>query len=446
VSELEPTEVESRRAARDRALELLYEAEVKGLPVEDVVAALPVAPADMAIELVAGVEANRDRIDAILRERVAPKWTLARLAALDRAVLRLATYELLDRHDRSQAVVINEAVVLARRYGTDQSPRFVNGVLSAIAGVTRGGAAAPAEWDQAAADLAKDDAVADEVEDVEVHEVAPEDVPDEARPVVVTSSGRRRPERPAAAEPATADIAHPRASGPPSDVSVPDVALRPADALVIDLDGVIRHWHPDAVSRIEDGLGLPAGTVGAEAFAPVRLEAAMRGELAFDDWCAAIGEAVAAEHPVAAEAVAKGFAATSWDIDGEVLRLVDAVRVEAPVALMSNASTRLVDDLRSSGIADRFDAVVGSAAIGAIKPEPAAYLAAARHIGTPPERCLFVDDRPGNVIGAREAGMQGHLFTGAADLEAVLQATGLLPRDDDIDDTGLDDTDELDDS
>jgi putative hydrolase of the HAD superfamily len=278
--------------------------------------------------------------------------------------------------------------------------------------------------------------------------VAAEDVPDQARPVVVTSSGRQRPPRPAptaeapAAEPARADVSHPRASSPASGTEVPDEPLRPADALVIDLDGVIRHWHPDAVSAIEERLGLPAGTVGDAAFAPERLEPAMRGELAFDDWCTAIGEVVAAEHPVAADAVAKGFAATSWDIDGEVLRLVDAVRVEAPVALMSNASTRLEDDLRSSGIADRFDAVVSSAAIGAIKPEPAAYLAAARQVGTAPERCLFVDDRPGNVIGARATGMQGHLFTGAAALKAVLQGTGLLPDDLDVDD--LDDADDFD--
>jgi N utilization substance protein B len=137
VSDLEPTEAESRRAARERALELLYEAEAKALPVGDVLAALPVAPDDLARELALGVDAHRDRIDGVLTRLVAPKWSLGRLASVDRAVLRMGAYELFEVPDRSQALVINEAVVLARRFGSDDSPRFVNGVLSSVAAEAR---------------------------------------------------------------------------------------------------------------------------------------------------------------------------------------------------------------------------------------------------------------------------------------------------------------------
>jgi transcription antitermination protein NusB len=137
VSELEPTEVENRRAARERALELLYEAEVKGVAATEVLAGLPVAPADLAVELVRGVDARREQVDALLSRLVAPSWSLARLAAVDRALLRMGAYELLEAHDRSQALVINEAVLLARRFGTDDSPRFVNGVLSSVAAEVR---------------------------------------------------------------------------------------------------------------------------------------------------------------------------------------------------------------------------------------------------------------------------------------------------------------------
>ena len=73
----------------------------------------------------------------MLARLVAPRWSLARLAAVDRAVLRIGAYELFEVPDRSQALVINEAVVLARRFGTDDSPRFVNGVLSAVAAEAR---------------------------------------------------------------------------------------------------------------------------------------------------------------------------------------------------------------------------------------------------------------------------------------------------------------------
>jgi transcription antitermination protein NusB len=137
VGDLEPTEVESRRGARERALELLYEAEAKDMAPGEVLAALPVAPIPLAVELVRGVDAHQAEIDERLSRLVAPSWTLERLAAVDRAVLRIGSYELAEAPDRSPAVIINEAVVLARRFGTDDSPRFVNGVLAAVASEVR---------------------------------------------------------------------------------------------------------------------------------------------------------------------------------------------------------------------------------------------------------------------------------------------------------------------
>ena len=133
LGDLEPTEAESRRSARERALELLYEAESKGVPVADVLGGLPLAPDPLAVELATGVDAHRERIDEVVTRLVAPRWTLARLASVDRAVLRMAAYELFEAPDRSQALIIHEAVLLARRFGTADSPRFVNGVLSAVA-------------------------------------------------------------------------------------------------------------------------------------------------------------------------------------------------------------------------------------------------------------------------------------------------------------------------
>jgi transcription antitermination protein NusB len=141
--DLEPTEAESRRAARERALELLYEAEAKSATVADVLAELPRAPDVLARELAQGVAAHRDHIDEVLARLVAPRWSLARLASVDRAVLRIGAYELFEVPDRSQALIINEAVVLARRFGSDDSPRFVNGVLSSVAAEARPPAAAP---------------------------------------------------------------------------------------------------------------------------------------------------------------------------------------------------------------------------------------------------------------------------------------------------------------
>jgi N utilization substance protein B len=137
MSDLQPTEVESRRAARERALELLYEAELKDVGVGELLDQQPIVPAELAVELDRVVDSHRDRIDELVGRLVAPKWSLDRLAAVDRSILRLGTYELLAVPERSPALVINEAVVLARRFGTDDSSRFVNGVLSAVASEVR---------------------------------------------------------------------------------------------------------------------------------------------------------------------------------------------------------------------------------------------------------------------------------------------------------------------
>jgi N utilization substance protein B len=133
----EPGRPGPRHQARERALGLLYEAEVKQLTTEDVLGALPVAPDPYAVTLVLGVEANAARIDALLGE-AAVGWELDRMPAVDRAVLRLAVYELLEEPGVPAAVVLDEAVALAGEYSTDDSGRFVNGVLATVASRVRG--------------------------------------------------------------------------------------------------------------------------------------------------------------------------------------------------------------------------------------------------------------------------------------------------------------------
>ncbi|MFN8037923.1 MAG: transcription antitermination factor NusB [Acidimicrobiales bacterium] len=126
----------SRREARERALALLYEAEVKDRPVADVLAELPVEPEPFAVELVTGVDEHRPELDALLG-RFARDWPVDRMPALDRAVLRMGCFELCHRPDVPTGAVLSEAVELASAYSTDDSGRFVNGVLSAIAAEVR---------------------------------------------------------------------------------------------------------------------------------------------------------------------------------------------------------------------------------------------------------------------------------------------------------------------
>jgi N utilization substance protein B len=111
---------------------LLYEAELKGSPPSAVVDDLPMAPDAFTAELIESVESRRSEIDGLI-DQAAIGWDLDRMAVVDRNVLRLAVAELLDHPEVPTAVVLNEAVELASAYSTDDSGRFVNGVLATLA-------------------------------------------------------------------------------------------------------------------------------------------------------------------------------------------------------------------------------------------------------------------------------------------------------------------------
>lgn len=133
-----PVTAGPRRQARERALSLLYEAEVKETTPGAVLAGLPVEPDQFAVELVEGVGEHGEEVDRWLR-RFARDWAVERMPALDRALLRIGVFELLHRPDVPTPVVLSEAVELATRYSTEDSGRFVNGVLARIADEVRPG-------------------------------------------------------------------------------------------------------------------------------------------------------------------------------------------------------------------------------------------------------------------------------------------------------------------
>lgn len=347
-----------RREARERALGLLYEAEIKGVDPVQVLAELPVPADPYADALVRAVSAGQDRIDTLIADNLRG-WTLARLAALDRAALRMGIAELATRPDVPTAVVLAETVELASRFGTDGSGRFVNGLLATAAR--------------------------------------------EVRSDEVAAVGARAGAHDAAA-----------------------AGTRLVDAVVLDLDGVLRHWDPEGIPTAEATLDLPPGTIGDAAFEPDRLARAMDGRLAFEGWAAEIGETVARDHPVAAESVALAFADMPWRIDLDVLDVVRALRRGGvPVAILSNASTRLQRELADAGLTGEVDLVVSSADIGVAKPDPAAFRHVADALGVPVERCAFTDDTAVNVAAAAALGMRTELHRDVPGLRRFLGSLGL---------------------
>jgi N utilization substance protein B len=122
----------TRREARERALGLCYEVEARGAPSDAVLGEQPAPPDAYAVDLVRGVDEHRTEIDGLLA-RYSQHWAVDRMPAVDRALLRIGTYELGWHPELATGVVINEAVELAQEYSTEDSGRFVNGLLSRIA-------------------------------------------------------------------------------------------------------------------------------------------------------------------------------------------------------------------------------------------------------------------------------------------------------------------------
>ncbi|MGP3968056.1 HAD-IA family hydrolase [Streptomyces sp. 6N223] len=194
----------------------------------------------------------------------------------------------------------------------------------------------------------------------------------------------------------------------------------PYDAVLCDIDGVLRHWPaPDA---LEQAHGLPTGALAAAAFAPARLHPAITGRITDEEWRSAVAADLAATHGSADRAHA---AVTAWSalvpvVDHDVVTLLRQVRNVASVALVSNATTRLERDLARQGLTDLADTVVNTARIGVAKPDPRVYILTAERLEATPARCLFVDDTPANVTAAREAGMAALHYRHIGDLRLAL--------------------------
>jgi N utilization substance protein B len=121
-----------RRESRERALGLCYEREARSISADQLLDDLPAAPDAYAEELLRGVEQHEPELDGLLRE-YSQHWAVERMPAVDRAVLRLGCFELAHEPQVPTAVVISEAVELAKQYSTENSGRFVNGLLARIA-------------------------------------------------------------------------------------------------------------------------------------------------------------------------------------------------------------------------------------------------------------------------------------------------------------------------
>jgi N utilization substance protein B len=130
--------MKSRTKARSIALQALYEIDLSGhAPGEVLVERLEESPMDESLmeftrQIVVGVLAMEDRLDSFIAQH-APEWPLDQVAVIDRNILRIALWEFAIHGSTPIKVAINEAIELAKLYGSDSTPRFVNGVLGSLA-------------------------------------------------------------------------------------------------------------------------------------------------------------------------------------------------------------------------------------------------------------------------------------------------------------------------
>lgn len=191
------------------------------------------------------------------------------------------------------------------------------------------------------------------------------------------------------------------------------------ELVLFDLDGVVRRWDPDIIASAEQEHGLSPGALAAAAFAPDLLTRVVTGRLSDAAWRERVAAQLSADFAVDGEAVVAAWSAPTGTIDAEVLDLVRATRARCRVGLLTNATTRLRTDLATLGIDDEFDVVLNSAELGLAKPDPELYATVvARERVSAPE-ITFIDDSEPNVVAARVAGWDAHLFehvTGAREV------------------------------
>ncbi len=187
-------------------------------------------------------------------------------------------------------------------------------------------------------------------------------------------------------------------------------------AILIDLDGVLRHWPRPWDAASEPGQRRVEDEVFKVAFAPELLHQAITGVITHDEWTAETIARLSIDWPEddARRAVVDWVNSVPL-IDSRVRELVSEWRQVVPVVLITNATSRLGRDLAVIGLDGAFDAIVNSSETGQAKPDPDIFAAALSRAGAAPDQAIFIDDSATNVEAAVALGLLGYRFDGDVD-------------------------------
>ena len=190
--------------------------------------------------------------------------------------------------------------------------------------------------------------------------------------------------------------------------------------VLLDLDGVVRHFDPSHVALVERRHGLAPGALMGAAFHPDLLEPAITGQVSRAHWAEQVGKKV--NNPEAA---------TQWmagrgTVDQEMLRFVDALRLAGTtVAILTNGTSTIPEEMEFLGLVPHFDAIFSSAEIGYAKPDERAFRAVCKSLAVAPSEVFFTDDTPSKLAGAISLGMHATPFTNVEELRRQLIDLGV---------------------
>jgi putative hydrolase of the HAD superfamily len=201
------------------------------------------------------------------------------------------------------------------------------------------------------------------------------------------------------------------------------VSARSIEAIVFDFDGVLRTWDVRQTHAIESKYDLPKGTVGTLAFEPELADRVVTGVISDRAWREEIAQRATRLYGEKGRYAVVEWAVRLGDIDHDVRRLIEGLKPTYRVALLSNATSRLDDDLRAHHIDNLFDVVFNTSSIGVAKPSPAVFQHVSETLALAPSQWLFIDDTEENVAAAEAYGVSAHHFRDLATLQAWITST-----------------------
>ena len=196
-------------------------------------------------------------------------------------------------------------------------------------------------------------------------------------------------------------------------------------ALLIDLDGVLRRWDPAPMIAVEVEYGLKPAALLETAMSWDIYRPAIAGELTDAQWMGLVADRLPLE-PAEAQAAVTRWQTDRGAVDPEALAFVRELRAAGiPVGLATNATDRLRDDLATLGLTGEVDVVASSWELKTHKPTPEFFQRACQLVGVAPKQALFVDDDDRVVRGARAAGLSAYRWSGPQHVPYLRKAFGL---------------------